>query len=103
MYRISNNKGSLLFLQTSADNPIFYPIEFIIKMLRKPGSYFYVPAIFSFAWYGMKLPFDFTYYSFYGSHIDLATGNQDQSAIILLPDRPVAALSESQVNILHFI
>lgn len=97
-YTIDNDL--FLPLQSPKDNPLFYPVELAISLIRKPGSYVYLPSAIAYLWFD-RLPFLSKYYAFYGSYIDQETGKQYESAIIIVAARPIPVISKRQVSILH--
>ena len=86
------------YLQSPIDKPLFYPVELLANLLRKPGSKLIIPTFLVLAAFD-KLPFISGYYAFYGSFINLKTGKQYSCAIEILADIAVFPMSKRQVCI----
>lgn len=83
------------------DNPLFYPVQLLLNLIREPGAQATLPAFLVYAWFD-RLPLLFGYYAYYDSYIDLVTGKQYPCAINILADRTVYVLSELQVYVASF-
>ncbi|KAL6956951.1 Eukaryotic-type carbonic anhydrase, partial [Sarracenia purpurea var. burkii] len=83
------------------DNPLFYPVEFLLNLVRKPGSFVYAPAAIVYGWFD-RLPLLNEYYAAYGSYINPKTGKAYECATYIVAPRSVHVISRIQVRVAFF-